>query len=93
VSEIDDCCVHHRRTLLQIVAVVDVLKPGLKASPAYVKARREGFPNSNDVMTGRGAWRSARRTCVAVCEECCRQRDAYLVAHYPLWSKTHDLAS
>jgi len=93
VREIDDCAVHQCGTVLQIVAVVDALRPGLKASPVYGKARREQFPNSDDVITGRGAWRSLRSTHLAVCDECCRQRDAFLLTNYPLWSKAHDLAS
>ena len=93
MSEIDDCPLHGCHTLLRLIAVVDALKPGLKGSPAYVQARRAQFPNSDDVVTARGARRTLHETRVAVCTECCRQRDAFLLTHYPRWSATHDLAS
>jgi hypothetical protein len=93
VSEIDDCPIHGCHTQLRVVGVVDPLKPGLKGSPAYVQARRAQFPNSDDVVTARGARRTLLATRVAVCLECCRQRDAFLLTQYPRWSATHDLAS
>ena len=93
MRDIDDCSVHGCATVLQMVAVVDAMRAGLKATPAYVLARRERFPNSDDVVTARGAWRTLRSKRVAVCPECCRQRDAFLLANYPLWSRTHELAS
>jgi hypothetical protein len=93
VTEIDDCRLHQCKTVLQMVAVVNAMLPGLKSSPAYVMARRELFPNSDDVLTGRGAWRSLSMTQVAVCEQCCQERDTFLLTKYPLWSKEHQLAS
>ena len=92
VKEIDDCPIHSCSTVLQIVAVVDALTPGLKASPAYVRARRERFPNSDDVVAATGARRALHSTHVAVCEECCRRRDTFLLTEYPRWSTTHALA-
>jgi hypothetical protein len=93
VKEIDDCEVHKCATVLQTVAVVDALKPGLKATPTYAMARRERFPHSNDVVAGSGVRRSLPSTHIGVCEECCRQRDSFLRSNYPLWLKTHELAS
>ena len=93
VNDIDDCRIHGCSTVLQVVAVVDALTPGLKASPAYVIARRERFPNSDDVVAASGARRALHSTHVAVCEECCRKRDTFLLTEYPRWSTTHALAS
>ena len=93
MKEIDDCELHLCATVLQTVAVVDALRPGLKGTPTYVMARRERFPNSNDVVAASGVRRLLPSTHIGVCEECCRQRDTFLQANYPIWSKTHDLAS
>ena len=93
MKEIDDCPLHSCNTVLQVVSVVDALRPGLKSTPEYVKARRDQFPNSNDVVSACGVRRILRTTSVAVCEECCRQRDDFLLTKYPRWSATHELAS
>lgn len=93
MRNIDECDLHGCATELETVRVEAATRIAMKDSPRYVRERRERFPNSNDVLVARGAWRLHKSARVAVCAKCCAARDAFLKAEYPSWSTTHDLAS
>jgi hypothetical protein len=78
---------------MQTVRVVAKTHAGMKDSPTYVMARRVRFPRSDDVLAARGAWLQRENTEVAVCPECCAERDNFIRAQYPRWLLTHELAS
>jgi hypothetical protein len=93
MGDIDDCEIHGCSTELRELRVGDPIKPSLKQTPAYLWAKRAQFPYSDDVVDGRGIRRTAQTARVPVCAECCAQRDRFLLARYPIWSRTHELAS
>ena len=93
MKEIDDCDVHACGTHLQTIRVVAGTYPGMKESPTYRMARRERFPNSDDVLPARGVWRDRTDAEVAVCAQCCTDRDAFIRGQYPRWLLTHEIAS
>ena len=93
MKDIDDCNVHVCATHLQKIRVVAATHTGMKESPTYVMARRERFPNSDDVLPARGMWCDRAEVEVAVCAQCCADRDAFIRGQYPRWLRTHEIAS
>jgi hypothetical protein len=92
MNNIDDCEIHGCDTILRVLPVRDPMRATLKQSPAYLRARRTAFPYSDDVVAGRGIRTSLETARMPVCPECCRQRDRFLLANYPIWARSHDLA-
>jgi hypothetical protein len=93
MREIENCEVHVCATHLQTIPVVASAHTGMKDSPTYVIARRERFPNSDDVLPARGVWRDRQNAEVAVCQQCCADRDSFIRTQYPRWLLTHEIAS
>jgi hypothetical protein len=83
------CDVHGCLMQSRSVRVVYGLRRGLKQSPDYLRARREGFPHCNDWVNGGCVVRGLRRQVKTVCPECVAARDALLRGRHAAWLRAH----
>jgi hypothetical protein len=84
------CEVHGCLMPTRSIRVVYGLRRGLKQSPAYLTARRAGFPHCDDWINGGCIVRKERSRSKPVCAECVATRDAYLKEHHPSWLRSHE---
>jgi hypothetical protein len=83
------CEVHGCPMPTRAVRVVYGLRRGLKQSPAYLAARRAGFPHCDDWSNGGCVVREVRSRSRPVCPECVAARDTYLQVQHPSWVASH----
>ena len=83
------CPVHGEPMKVRSIKVVYGRAVGLKTSQAYVEARAETFPHSDDWIHGAVTLRRKRTRRVPICAECVAERDRYLARHHPEWLVDH----
>jgi hypothetical protein len=56
-----------------------------KVAPAYLDARKTGFPNCDDVVLGGCVLREPKTRRKLICPDCNAARDSWLSEHNPTW--------
>ncbi len=93
MTVVEYCEIHGCGTELLFIALGDPLRARMKQTPAYIRAKREQFPHCDDVVDARASLTAPETAEVPICSECCKKRDAFVLEHYPLWSKSHELSA